>query len=104
MDEALRALADKTRRQILALVWRNELTAGQIAEEFDVTRPAISQHLGVLRASRLVTVRRAGTRRLYRANRDTLEELRTYLAAFWDDHLERLKGAAEAAERRRNRS
>jgi DNA-binding transcriptional ArsR family regulator len=104
MDEALRALADGTRRQILALIWRNELTSGQIASKFRVTRPAISQHLGVLRASRLVTVRRAGTRRLYRSNRDTLAKLRAELATFWDNRLERLKVAGEAAERRRRRS
>jgi len=104
MDDVLRALADEKRRQILALIWRKELTAGQIADKFMVTRPAISQHLGVLRASRLVTVRCAGTRRLYRANRDTLAELRTYLAAFWDTRLERLKVAAEAAEKGKRRS
>jgi DNA-binding transcriptional ArsR family regulator len=104
MNDVLRALADGTRRQILALTWRNELTSGQIAREFEVTRPAISQHLGVLRASGLVTVRQVGTRRLYRANRDTLARLRSYLARFWDNRLERLKIAAEAAERRRRRS
>jgi len=104
MDEALRALADGTRRRILALVWRNELSAGQIAGRFKVTRPAISQHLAVLRASRLVTVRCSGTRRFYSANRDALAKLRNYLASFWDDHLERLKVAAEAAERRGRRS
>jgi len=103
MDEALRALADGTRRQILALVWRNELSAGQIADNFEVTRPAISQHLGVLRASRLVTVRRVGTRRLYRANRAAVAELRAYLEAFWDDRLARLRVAAETAQGQRNR-
>jgi DNA-binding transcriptional ArsR family regulator len=65
MDLALRALADRTRRRILALVWREERTAGDIASEFAVTRTAISQHLAVLRESELVTVRQVGVRRLY---------------------------------------
>lgn len=62
MDAVLRALADGTRRHILALVWRQERTAGQIAAEFLVSRPAISQHLRVLLTSELITIRRAGTR------------------------------------------
>jgi len=103
MDQALRALADRTRRQILALVRHKELSAGQIASKFSVTRPAISQHLSVLRASRLVTVRCVGTRRLYRANRDTFSELRVYLETFWNDRLERLKLAAESVERGKKR-
>lgn len=96
----LRALADGTRRQILALVWREERRAGAIADEFAVTRPAISQHLGVLLASELVSVRRVGTRRLYRANRRAIVRLRADLGAFWDRHLSRLTEAAEAAGRK----
>ena len=103
MDEALRALASRTRRRILALVWRGEHTAGEIAGKFAVTRPAISQHLGVLRASELVTVRRKGTQRLYRANRRAIAQLRANLGAFWDTSLRQLKNAAEAAERRKRR-
>jgi DNA-binding transcriptional ArsR family regulator len=103
MDAILRALADGTRRHILALVWREERTAGEIAAEFAVTRPAISQHLRVLLASELVSVRREGTRRLYRANRQAVARLRAELAAFWDDGLARLKEAAEGAERRGER-
>ncbi len=104
MDAILRALADRTRRHILALVWREEHTAGQIAAEFTVSRPAISQHLRVLLTSELLTVRRVGTRRLYRANRVILARLRAQLAAFWDDNLSKLKFAAEAAERKRRRN
>jgi DNA-binding transcriptional ArsR family regulator len=103
MDKALRALADGTRRQILALVWRNELTAGDIASEFAMTRPAVSQHLTVLRESELVLVRKAGVRRYYRANRKALAQLRAELGAFWDDGLARLKNAAEAAQRKGRR-
>jgi len=103
MDKALRALADGTRRQILALVWRNERTAGEIASEFAMTRPAISQHLTVLRESELVLVRSAGVRRYYRANQKAIARLHAELAAFWDDSLVGLKNAVEAAEKKGRR-
>ena len=103
MDRALRALADGTRRQILALVWRNERTAGEIAAEFAMTRPAISQHLSVLRESELVLVRSEGVRRYYRANQRAIARLRAELAAFWDGSLAELKNAAEAAARKSRR-
>jgi len=100
MDTMLRALADGTRRQILALVWREERTAGEIAAKFAMTRPAVSQHLGVLLDSELVSVRPDGTRRLYRANRNAVARLRAELSAFWDDRLAQLRDVAEAAERK----
>jgi DNA-binding transcriptional ArsR family regulator len=103
VDEALRALADGTRRRILALVWDKERTAGEIANGFTISRPAVSQHLGVLRASNLVRLRRAGTRYLYRANHDEIARLRADLAAFWDSRLDRLRVSAESAERRKQR-
>jgi len=103
MDEALLALANRTRREILGLVWRDERAAGEIAAVFSLTRPAISQHLGVLRASNLVTVRRAGTRRLYRANRKAIAKLRSELGAFWEISLAQLKREAEAAEQKRRK-
>jgi len=96
----LRALADGTRRQILALVWREERTAGEIAAKFAMTRPAVSQHLGVLLESELVSVRPDGTRRLYRANRNAVVRLRAELSAIWDDRLAQLRDVAEAAERK----
>jgi DNA-binding transcriptional ArsR family regulator len=98
VDVALRALADPRRREILALVSDRELAAGEIAARFDVTRPAISQHLAVLRGAGLVTERRAGTRRLYRARPRGAAELRSWLDAFWDDGLARLQQVAEAEE------
>ena len=101
MDAMLRALADGTRRRILGLVWRNERTAGEIAGNFTVSRPAISQHLNVLLASELVTMRRAGTRRLYRVNRGAIARLRAELGVFWDTSLARLKVEAEPAERKK---
>jgi DNA-binding transcriptional ArsR family regulator len=99
----LQALADVTRRHILALVWRNERTAGEIASHFSMSRPGISQHLGVLVASNLVVVRRTGTRRLYRANRKAIAQLRAELGVFWDLSLSQLKREAEAAEREKKR-
>ena len=98
MDVTLRALADPRRREILSLVQDRELAAGEIARRFDVTRPAISQHLAVLREAGLVTERRAGTRRLYRARPRGAAELRAWLEAFWDDGLMRLRQAAEQEE------
>jgi DNA-binding transcriptional ArsR family regulator len=98
MDAALRALADPRRREILALVQGRELPAGEIAARFDVTRPAISQHLTVLREAGLVTERRAGTRRLYRARPSGAADVRAWLENFWDDGLARLRREAEQEE------
>ncbi|MGH9176666.1 MAG: ArsR/SmtB family transcription factor [Vicinamibacterales bacterium] len=100
MDEALRAIAEPHRREILRLVRDGELSAGEIAARFVVTRPAISQHLRVLKDAGLIVERRAGTRRLYRADPDGLAELREALEWMWDDRLARLKELAEAEERR----
>jgi DNA-binding transcriptional ArsR family regulator len=100
MEAALRAIAEPRRRQILRLVRDDELSAGRIASHFDVTRPAISQHLRVLKDAGLVTERREGTWRYYRARPEGLAELRTFLEGFWDDQLHRLKEAAEREERR----
>lgn len=95
MDAALQALAEPRRRAILGLVRDRELTVGEIASQFEVTRPAISQHLKVLREAGLVTVRREGTRRYYRALPDGLNELRAFIEGFWDARLEALKAAVE---------
>jgi DNA-binding transcriptional ArsR family regulator len=97
MDDMLRALADGTRRQILTLVLHEERTAGDIAARFAMSRPGVSQHLGVLLDSKLISVRREGTRRIYRANLKTMARLRAELATIWDESLLRLKSAAEAA-------
>ena len=99
MEAALKAIAAPRRRQILALVRDGELSAGEIAEHFDVTRPAVSQHLTVLKEAGLVSERRNGTRRLYRARPEGLGELRAFLEGFWDDRLDALKREAEREER-----
>src|ERR1035441_7132278 len=99
MDAALKALAEPRRREILRLVWTDELPAAEIAARFDdVTRSAVSQHLGVLREAELVIERRDGTRRLYRTNRDEMARVRTFLDEYWTGGLQRLREAAEAAE------
>jgi DNA-binding transcriptional ArsR family regulator len=99
MDAALRAIAEPRRRRILELVADGELTAGEIASHFEVTRPAISQHLGVLKEAGLVDERRNGTQRLYRARPQGLAELRAFLDSFWDSRLEALQREAERQER-----
>jgi len=100
MEAVLKAIAVHRRREILRLVWRQELSAGEIATQFDmVSRPAISQHLRVLESAGLVVERREGTRRLYLARPEKVAELRTFLEDFWDDQLQLLKEAAEAAEK-----
>ena len=102
MDLALKALAEPRRRAILRLVWSQELPAAAIADQFpDVTRPAVSQHLTVLKEAQLVNERRDGTRRLYSANARTMAELRTFLDDYWTSGLERLRDVAEAAESRK---
>ena|SRR2546423_870615 len=103
MEAALRALAEPHRREILRLVGEEELPAGRIAEHFDVSGPAISQHLRVLKEAGLVTERRDGTRRLYRARPEGLRDVRAFLESFWDEQLVTLKHAAEWEERRKRR-
>ena len=98
----MRAIAEPSRRAILRLVWDDELSAGAIAAHFDVSRPAISQHLRVLREAGLIEERRDGTRRLYRARAETLAELREFLEGFWEGRLTLLKHAAEDDERGRS--
>ena len=95
LDETLRAIAEPRRREILRLIADAELSAGEIAARFSVTRPAVSQHLQVLKGARLVRERRDGVRRLYRASPDGLSELRAYLDAMWSSGLDRARALVE---------
>src|SRR5438876_2500881 len=104
MEAALKAIAAPRRRQILYLVRDGELSAGQIAGHFDVTRPAISQHLNVLKEAGLVSERRNGTKRLYRARPEGLAQLKAFLEEFWDERLDALKREVEREERAKRRS
>jgi DNA-binding transcriptional ArsR family regulator len=102
VDAALKALAEPRRRAIVRLVWSQEMPATEIAAHFEeVTRSAISQHLGILREAGLVRERRDGTRRLYRSNHGEMAKLRAFLDDYWATGLERLRDAAESAERKR---
>ena len=101
METALRAIARPRRRQILQLVRDVELSAGEIASHFEVTRPAVSQDLTLLKEAGLVDERRNGTRRLYRARPEGLAELKAFLEEFWDARLDALKRESEREERKK---
>jgi DNA-binding transcriptional ArsR family regulator len=101
--EVFEAIAQPTRREILRLLAVDELSAGKVASHFEVTQPAISQHLKVLREAGLVTERREGTRRLYRVRPEGLADLHGFLGDVLPARLERLKQAAEEDERRGGR-
>jgi DNA-binding transcriptional ArsR family regulator len=101
VDSTFRALSDPTRRQILRLVARRPLSAGDIATHFDASRPAISQHLRILRTAGLVTESREGARRIYRAESAPVEAAIEHLRSFWPTRLVELKRQAERQERHR---
>ena len=102
METALKAIAAPRRRQILTLVRDGELSAGEIASHFEVTRPAVSQDLTLLKEAGLVSERRNGTRRLYRARPEGMVELRAFLEEFWAPRLDAPKREAEREEREKD--
>lgn len=96
MQAIFDAVVEPRRRQILRIVRDGELPAGEIAARFpQVSRPTISQHLGILRDAGLLVERRDGTRRFYRARPEGFAELRTFLEEFWDERLQALKAEVE---------
>jgi DNA-binding transcriptional ArsR family regulator len=95
VQDHLKAISNPRRREILRLVWDRELSAGQIAARFDVSWPAVSQNLNVLRRAGLLSERRDGARRLYRADREALGSLEVVLRDMWEQDLDRLKDAIE---------
>lgn len=97
--DALHAVAEPRRREILRLVWDAERSAGDVAAHFDVTFGAVSQHLAVLRKAGLVSVRKDGNRRLYRADRAALGPLAAWLESMWTAELDTLAALAEQVER-----
>ena len=99
--DALQIVSEPRRREILRLVWDEELSAGDIAGRFDVTFGAVSQHLGILRDAGFVKARRDGNRRLYRADRQRLGPLAQALEAMWNETLDRLAEAVESDARTR---
>ena len=92
---ALDALADGTRRKVFEQLRDGPLSVGDVAARLPVSRPAVSQHLRVLKDAGLVSDERAGTRRLYRVEPDGIAELRDYLDDFWDRALAAFKETVE---------
>ena len=90
------ALADPTRRAVLERLRDGPRPVGELARDLPVSRPAVSQHLRVLKDAGLVTERREGTRRLYRIDPDGLAALRDYFDDFWNEALAAFKAAAES--------
>jgi DNA-binding transcriptional ArsR family regulator len=98
-EEAMNALGDPTRRTIFEQLARGPKPVGELAGALPVSRPAVSQHLRVLKAAGLVTERPEGTRRVYRVDPDGIGAVRAYFEAFWDRALADFQAEAEAKER-----
>lgn len=99
MMNELTIMGEPRRQRILKLVWERELSAGEIANDLsDISFGAVSQHLAILTEGGLISCRREGRQRIYRANRGNMGPLETYLTAFWNRKLNRLKERAEKLE------
>ena len=96
----LEALADPTRRAVFELLGEGPRAVGELARDLPVSRPAVSQHLRVLKEAGLVTERRNGTRRLYRIDPGGVDALREYFETFWTRALANFKAAADDEQRR----
>jgi DNA-binding transcriptional ArsR family regulator len=99
VQAVLDAISSPRRREILRLVWRDEMSAGEIASRFDVSWPAVSQNLKVLRTAGLLHERRVGTKRFYRADPAAVGRLEGFLREMWDQDLDAL-GRTIADDRR----
>jgi DNA-binding transcriptional ArsR family regulator len=97
---AMEALGDATRREIMERLRRGPRPVGELAAELPVSRPAVSQHLRVLKEAGLVTERKEGTRRIYGVEPKAIAELRAYFDSFWEQALAGFKAAAEQKGRR----
>jgi DNA-binding transcriptional ArsR family regulator len=95
---ALEALGDPMRQEILERLRQGSRPVGELARDLPISRPAVSQHLRVLKEAGLVQDTRDGTRRLYRIDPGGIEWLRAYFERFWDDALAQMKAAAERDE------
>lgn len=103
-DERFRALSHPARRALLRLVRDDARPVGELAEALEVSQPATSQHLAVLRDAGLVTVERRGRSRWYQADMATLSELREFFDDFWETAADRLQVVAEQVAPRRERA
>jgi DNA-binding transcriptional ArsR family regulator len=101
LDTTFRALADPTRRRIIELVALRGMSAGDIASHFETSRPAVSQHITVLRNAGLLSERREGRTRIYQTNPGTVDEVVQHLQSFWSGRLQELKRQAEREVRHR---
>jgi DNA-binding transcriptional ArsR family regulator len=101
VETVLKAIAEPRRQEILRLIWQRERAAGDVAAHFDISRPAISKHLRILKEAGLLAERRVGTQRLYRARPERLADARRFLESFWDEGLAAIKRSAEDDERDR---
>ena len=97
----IQALSNETRFKIVDVVREREMAAGTIARRFKLTRPAVSQHIAILRDAGLLDERRVGAQRLYVVRSEGFDELVEYIEGFWHPRLRRLKQVAEAVERRK---
>jgi DNA-binding transcriptional ArsR family regulator len=103
VERALNALGDPTRREVFKRLRKGNRSVREIAEGMDVSRPAVSQHLKVLKSAGLIMVRIDGARRLYGIDPDGIEALRNWLDGFWDEALAAFRQAAEQEQRRSER-
>ena len=99
VETVLKEIAEPRRQEILRLLWQRERAAGEVAAHFDISRPAISKHLRILKEAGLLEERRAGTQRLYRARPERLADARRFLESFWDEGLAAIKRSAEGDAR-----
>ena len=99
VDDALQALGDPTRRAVFELLAERARPVGELAHELPVSRPAVSQHLAILRAAGLVTDRRDGVRRIYSIDPEGVAAMREYFDRFWNQALADFKKAAENPDR-----
>lgn len=97
--KTITAIASDRRREILRLLWQTERSAGDLASRFDISWPAVSQHLGILKEAGLIRERRDGRQRLYSAGPDTVGPLESVLTSMWESDLDRLAALAESDDR-----
>ena len=102
-EQQLDALGDPTRRAILARLMDGALPVGELARDFPVSRPAISQHLKILKQAKLVTDRAAGNRRLYQLNPEGFDSLREYFEQFWGEALQAFRRKVETQPAKESR-
>jgi DNA-binding transcriptional ArsR family regulator len=102
-ETALNALGDPTRRAIFEKLERGPLSVAHIAEGMGVTRPAVSQHLKVLREAKLISMERDGTRSMYRIDTEGLKAIRAWLDHLWDEALNNFKLLAEQTEKSKHK-